>query len=86
MNVYGRGRAVRTRNIFDFLNVADFRWRWWFRRPWLMVVLVAGDGQHPAADGLAVHSLGPPWAVRLLGMCLVLGSHALVRPAASIAD
>lgn len=51
-----------------------------------MIVLVAGDGQHPAANGLAMHRLGAPGTVRLLGMRLVLRSHALVWASASVAD
>lgn len=47
-------------------------------------MLVARDGQHPAANALAVDCFGFPRTVRLLGGCLVLGSHAFIRPTTTI--
>lgn len=47
-------------------------------------MLVARDGQHPAANALAVDCFGFPGTVRLLGGGLVLGSHAFIRPATTI--
>lgn len=51
-----------------------------------MVVLITGNGQYPSTHGLAMNSFGFPWAIRLLRRRLVLGSHAPVRPAASVAN
>ena len=49
-------------------------------------MLVAEDGQHPAASSFTMYSLGFPGTVRLLGGRLMLRGCALVRPAAAIAD
>lgn len=49
-------------------------------------MLVTGYRQHPTTHSLAVHRLGLPWTIRLLGGCLMFCCHTSVWSTASIAN
>lgn len=76
---------IRNRILIVF-RLAELGWRRGLRCAWLMVMLIAGDGEHPPTNRLTMHRFGSPRAIRLLGVRLMFRRHALVRPPASIAD